>query len=125
MSTRSAIIEKTANGFRGIYVHNDGYPEHNGRILAAHYTDPAKVSALIDLGDLSSLGEDITPEHTFAYGRDRGEDGTEPLERKTVSAVRKMIDHDYAYVFDGTTWTVNGKPLDEVLKKLKSKTTAK
>jgi hypothetical protein len=114
MSTRSAIIEKTATGYRGIYCHSDGYISHVGRILANFYTTPARVTELLNLGDLSSLGESMIG-NTVAYGRDRGETDTEAYNAKTVAAIKRHIDHSYCYVFDGSSWTVNGKDLKEML----------
>jgi hypothetical protein len=122
MSTRSAIIEKTETGYRGIYAHSDGYLAGVGRTLLENYMDPAKVSALIDLGDISSLGErvkPISPNHTFdnseegttvAYTRDRGETNCEPTVAKTIRGVANKIDHNgYVYVFENGKWTRNGK----------------
>jgi hypothetical protein len=122
MSTRAAIIEKTKDGYRGIYNHSDGYLKGVGRTLLEHYTDPVKVSALIDLGDISSLGErvkPISPNHSFdtpeeettvAYHRDRGEKYNKPYFGKTVKAVEQIIGHDgYVYVFEDGKWTCNGK----------------
>jgi hypothetical protein len=67
-----------------IYCHWDGYLDHNGKILQEHYRDRAKVLALMLLGDLSSLREDIGEAHDdeinekwcTACGRDRGETDT-------------------------------------------------
>jgi hypothetical protein len=70
-----------------IYCHWDGYLDNNGRILVKHYRDRARVLALMLLGDLSQLGQEIGQSQDFdapanrnwcvAYGRDRGETGTE------------------------------------------------
>ena len=97
MSTRSRIgVLRTPESVESVYCHFDGYPEGVGRVLLDHWTDPKKVNALIALGDLSALGEEIgedqgtkwfderwetigrTPEDpryvwTVAYTRDRGE----------------------------------------------------
>ena len=74
MATRSTIAMKTPEGkIRAIYCHWDGYIDHNGKILIGNYTDPAKVKALIDLGDISSLREEVGEKHTF-----RPEAGDEP-----------------------------------------------
>ncbi len=85
MATRSRIaIETPAGKVRSIYCHWDGYPEHNGEILFKHYSDPEKLSKLIELGAISSLAPEVSTDkpHTFdspvegvvvAYGRDRGE----------------------------------------------------
>lgn len=56
MGTRSFIAQKTEDGYRAIYCHWDGYPSWNGRILHTHYSDPAKLTALLNLGDISCLG---------------------------------------------------------------------
>lgn len=102
MGTRSIIgIESQDGSIKAIYCHWDGYPTHNGAILAEHYTDREKVHQLMELGDLSSLAEEIGEKHDFdwnriefdgdfeayskdprykmclAYGRDRGEEGCE------------------------------------------------
>lgn len=119
MGTRSAIIEKTENGYRGIYCHWDGYLSHNGVILQEHYQDSDKVSSLIDLGSISSLEERVVPlgphsfderekETTVAYHRDRGEDYEEPVKGSTIEEVESGIDHNgYVYVFTkGKGWSV-------------------
>jgi hypothetical protein len=130
VSTRSAIIEKTADGtYRGVYCHFDGYPAGVGKTLLNHYQDAAKVSALIDLGEISQLDIRVAPEageaHSFnrpakgvttAYGRDRGEDSHGPHEGRTVREVESHIGHNgHVYVFADGAWTHNELPLaDEV-----------
>lgn len=91
MGTRSRIGRQNSDGtITSIYVHFDGYIDHVGALLLEHYTDPAKIGGLLDLGDCSCLEREITrPEghafgravagHTVAYGRDRGEVGTEAV----------------------------------------------
>jgi len=126
MSTRSAIIHKTENGYAGIYCHSDGYPSWNGRLLLENYQDPEKVAALIALGDISSLGERVNPlgEHSFenresgttvAYGRDRGESDVDTTIGTSVEDVADKIGHNgYVYVFN-RGWTCNGKKLTQKL----------
>ena len=85
MGTRSTIALEFADGtVEQVYCHWDGYLEHNGAILAEHYSDPFKLRDLIDLGDMSSLGERIGTQHAFDkapegectfYLRDRKEQG--------------------------------------------------
>ena len=85
MATRSTIALEFADGtVEQIYCHWDGYLAHNGKILQEHYSDPFKLRDLIDLGDMSSLGERIGTRHAFDqapqgectfYGRDRNESG--------------------------------------------------
>jgi len=61
-STISVVNTRTKDGQgRTIYCHWDGYPSNNGRILLEHYKDAKKVNALIDLGDISSLAENVSP----------------------------------------------------------------
>lgn len=115
MSTRSNIgIKNADNTVTFIYVHWDGYPSHNGKILLDNYNTEKKVRDLIALGDISILAPSIEkPEgHTFdnhikgycvAYGRDRGEDGTEPRTKSFDSAIEEF-DNDYGYLFDDEKW---------------------
>ena len=99
MGTRSTIALEFADGtVQQVYCHWDGYLEHNGKILAKHYSNPFILRDLIDLGDLSSLRPNIGVKHAFSqldipqderdafeaahsdsctfYGRDRDEAGT-------------------------------------------------
>jgi hypothetical protein len=66
MGTRSTIALEYADGtVEQVYCHWDGYLSHNGQILHKHYSDPFKLRQLMDLGDLSSLGERIGSQHAF------------------------------------------------------------
>jgi len=131
MSTRSAIIMKTNDGYAGVYCHSDGYmeaPHGVGHKLLTYYTDIKKVAKLIALGDLSSLGERVAPlanhhsfEHaedgtTVAYGRDRGEGVTSDnvfTVGDTVEDVESKIGHNgFVYVFEDGKWSCNGKVMD-------------
>lgn len=117
------------SGWEGIYCHSDGDPNGVGLTLFRHYKDPAKVAALIALGDISQLGERIVPRgpHSFekpergttvAYMRDRGEAGLEPITGPTVDSVAENIEHDgYVYAFDGCQWWLGDKLLADELKK--------
>lgn len=126
MGTRSTIaMKKPEGGVIGIYCHWDGYPEHNGQILNEHYTDTDKVARLIGLGDLSSLGPEIGEAHDFdagpsdlglfkdwcmAYGRDRGETGTEARHFDDVKAWTEALEGswcEWAYLWDGENWLVH------------------
>jgi hypothetical protein len=99
---------------RTIYCHSDGYPEHQLPILTQHYSSIEKVEELLNLGDISSLGERIAPnleeEHTFknrvkgvtvAYHRDRGEPMTAALRHENIHALKKSDwSIDWFYLFD-------------------------
>lgn len=134
MATRSSIAMKTEDGkVRAIYCHWDGYVDYNGRMLVGEYTDPAKVSALMDLGDLSSLRKELGEKHNFdrnydepelegmfddwclAYGRDRGETD---VEAKTFDDVKTWVESmanswcEYFYLWDGRDWIVSNGTMD-------------
>ena len=94
MGTRSTIALEFADGtVQQVYCHWDGYLDHNGKILQEHYSDPFKLRDLIDLGDMSSLGERIGTQHAFDkapegectfYMRDRKETGCEARKYANV-----------------------------------------
>jgi hypothetical protein len=94
MATRSRIAMKVKHGYQSICCHNDGKPLWVGRLLLKHYTSSEKIRQLIDLGNISILGEEIGEQHdmqerwstpakewpskpwytwTDAYTRDRGD----------------------------------------------------
>lgn len=110
MATRSAIgIVELDGSIAAIYCHNDGYVEHNGRILNEHYTDFETVDALIDMGNLSSLS--TKAETSVAYGRDRGEANQEAKTFKNVEGFLKHYGNagcEFFYLFDGHKWEVLG-----------------
>ena len=134
MGTRSTIALEFADGtVQQVYCHWDGYLEHNGKILAEHYSDPFKLRELIDLGDMSSLGINIGVQHPFSphfdegsklayekamelgsctfYGRDRGEKGVAAKQFKSYADyVANHQYEEYEYILrnvDGkATWFV-------------------
>jgi hypothetical protein len=113
MSTRSYIgIRNLDSSVDYIYCHFDGYPEHNGKILIEHYSNINRVNELLNLGDLSVLGQFIGEKMDFnkrvqdtclAYGRDRGESN---VDKKNSGYDELITDQsvDYVYVFDGDYW---------------------
>lgn len=121
MSTRSFIgTYNDDDTITAIYCHFDGYPEGVGRTLLDHWTDPAKVQALMALGNLSSLGSELGEAHDFddrthptwclAYGRDRGEEGQ---EAKTYANRNEFLNAaheswaEYAYLYHSNGWPVS------------------
>jgi hypothetical protein len=134
MGTRSSIAIKTEDGIKAIYCHWDGYVDHNGRLLKEFYNTTDKVNELIALGDLSTLGSMIGQKHDFdskygpepelgltdnwclAYGRDRGETGTEAQTFDNISSwVEAEAERwcEYFYLFDGQDWIVSNGKKDE------------
>lgn len=134
MSTRSSISLKQPNGkFRSIYCHWDGYIQGGvGETLYLNYKDIKTINKLLDLGDLSVLGE--KPEHdpkdwdsySSDYTRcktykDRGENNIDAREFDFVDDVEEYYDwSEYHYFFiDGEWYVAEGK--DNHLEKLKDK----
>lgn len=113
MSTRSRIgILNPDATITSVYCHNDGYIEGVGTTLTTHYTDEAKIRALIDLGDLSSVGPPAGVLHSFsnpilgvtvAYGRDRGEKGCFARTDKDFDAFMRSPE-EYTYLWSGYEW---------------------
>ena len=118
MATRSNIAMKTADGkIVSVYCHWDGYVSNNGKILLENYTDVDKIEALVALGSISSLGEQIgekqdfmdrdtqKDEWTLFYSRDRGEELSIQEYADIPSWIADM--EEYAYLWNGTEWLVN------------------
>ena len=113
MATQSYIVRKEDNGYAGVYCHWDGYPEHNGRILLEHYSEPSKLRKLIALGNISVLDADIGEAHSFGdrpegittfYGRDRGDPDCQPRRYSTLEALMEWLADsgcEFVYVYDG------------------------
>lgn len=98
MSTTATIaITKENGGVDMIHVHWDGYLTWVGRLLVNCYTDRYSTETLINLGDLSTLGENLTDgdgKHpTVAYHRDHGED-LHITHYKNIPAYLNALKHD-------------------------------
>ena len=119
MATRCNIGILNENGsVTGIYCHFDGYPEYVGNILLNHYTNTDIVNKLMNLGDLSSIGENLSTDipHSFndpvegvcvAYGRDRGETDVEARVFNNTDEYQNHGDKsgvDYQYLFEDGKW---------------------
>jgi hypothetical protein len=118
MATRSNIAMKTQDGkIVSVYCHWDGYVANNGKILLENYDNIEKIEALVALGSISSLGEQIgeaqdfndrstqKDEWTLFYTRDRGEQ----LSIQEYADIPSWIDdmEEYAYLWNGKEWLVN------------------
>ena len=107
MSTRSRIGYLLNGVVKSVYCHYDGYPEYNGQILEEFYKTFEDVKALVDLGDISSLGE------TTAFRDEDHENGTRDYFRWRGEPIKVMSDYgiqdyfncgfdcgeDYLYLF--------------------------
>lgn len=119
MSTRSYICKKEEDGtIKMIYCHFDG--DYNSVLLPRYYNTPEKVDALIALGDLSSLGEKISPTNTthdidhpepgvcIAYGRDAHCEDIEAKRFKSKKVLIENLNHnpmiEYIYLWEDNRW---------------------
>lgn len=126
MSTRSLIAKKIGEDkYLTIYCHSDGYLTYNGALLLDHYNTPEQVNKLLALGDISYLAERLEPDHslphsfdyderqegvTLAYGRDRGEKGTQAREATLAELDDENNWTEYVYIFDETMSGSTSKP---------------
>ena len=128
MGSRSRIGILRANGtIRSIYCNFDGSPDVQLPILKEHYGNKLKVQALLALGNICSLGEELGPipkntqepfeKYTVAYYRDFQEprDECAPMEYASIKEMlnRTMFNAiEYYYLFDETKgeWTQISQP---------------
>lgn len=134
MATRSVIGFVEYDGtITAISCHWDGYLEGVGDTLLKHYNDTYKVLDLLELGDISSLGEELGVKHPFschmsnlspqayedaygkmttAYVRDRGEDCPAKDFADAKAFRSHYSDCDFFYLYDGKEWTYaeRGRP---------------
>ena len=110
MGTRSTIALEFADGtVEQVYCHWDGYLEHNGKILQAHYMDPFEVKALVSLGGFSSLRETFGETADEAYTQ-RGEELCVNKYKNFDEYVREGQREEYNYILRNingvATWFV-------------------
>ena len=109
MSIRCAIAKGSPRaGYKWIYCHNDGSPAGVGQTLATYYTSPAKIEALLRLGNISSLGANLeyrlpgNPSGTVDYGRWRGDFEPKKYADDAETLMHRVADYgvDYVYIWD-------------------------
>ncbi len=124
MSTRSRVgIIRKDGSIISVYVHSDGYPSGVGADLLAHYTTPEKIEALIALGDISYIGDEIGEKHSFedydpkqcrAYHRDRND----PFNQDSFPSITELesfleaSDQEWCYLWDevSSVWSFTAAP---------------
>lgn len=111
MATRSRIgIQDESGVVRSIYCHWDGYPDGVGATLKEYYSNRQKLNMLINLGDISILGENVATvdEHSFnnpkegvtvAYHRDRGEELRPARVDSSLEAFASSDYEEFGYVY--------------------------
>lgn len=102
MSTRSRIgIRRKDGSIESIYCHWDGYLSNNGKILFRSYQDINKIEELLDLGNISSLSDEL--DDVVAYMRDRGEKDQEKRIHNNLSEFSSFMEdgwEEYVYLYD-------------------------
>lgn len=119
MATRCLILKEEKQVLKGIYCHNDGYPDWVGALLVNYYSTPKKVDSLINLGDISKLFKNLEPtsnDHSFdkpekdvtvAYARDRGEEFENiQISKLQLEKFAKENWAEFVYIYNGKTWRV-------------------
>ncbi len=88
MGTNSHIaIERENGAVESIRCQYDGYPAYNGALLLQHYNTPDRVNALIGLGNITYLAEELEP--TGVHSFEESQEGVSP--------------HQYEYIPPHTT----------------------
>lgn len=121
MSTHAAIAITDGTTCKAIYLHSSGYIGWAGWILANWYNSKEKATALISLGNLSSLKKKLGPDKdvphdfdhpaedvTVAYCRDRDEplrikeykDIAQITDEKLIKRLARYTGANYIYLFD-------------------------
>lgn len=132
MSTRCYVVKKLKDGnYKGIYIHHDGYVNGGvGETLYNYYNNEEVLDKLLDLGDLSYLGEtsedntdywdlskfpsNLNPSKSGSYAS-RGED----CPARISDNLNDFNTEDYCYLYDNGEWYVYNWGEDkELLKNL-------
>lgn len=128
MSTRSRIGIYKNGRVESVYCHYDGYPSYVGTVLFKHYNNKEKVQKLINLGDISILGETTTFDTngnigTRDYNRWRNEKTKKRIDNG-IKEYKKKIGFNweqYLYLFKNNKWYVYDEcdykkftPLEEI-----------
>lgn len=102
MATRSMIsmVQADGNSIRAVYCHWDGYPGYVGRELQLSYNSEDAVVALIDCGDISSLGDTISSTK-FIGGYKRLDNG---VLSDVDTAAQIFTDINEAYDYYESMW---------------------
>lgn len=124
MATRGYIGRLNDDGtITTVFSQSNNYLAANGWLLATHYTDPAKVAALIALDSICEIGLDLGAPHDWAcaparivpggwlpwcqsFARDRGDRRlvAQTVDLATWPALAAQQDAEMVFLFDGAHW---------------------
>lgn len=123
-ATIAMSIDWPIKGYQGIYCHWDGYPSDMYPLLRDWYFTGARVEALVEFGDASSIDRLLVPSedsgHCFDnpetgvclfYHRDRGD---EHRTRYYYNKDAVLKSNEFVYIFEGCKWTAyhNGEEVN-------------
>lgn len=115
MSTHALIGKLHPDGrVRYIYLHQDGYFSHAGRILRTFYHTERRLDALLALGNLSSLGptpygnastdRTLDKVHCRAYIRDLGRKKKDEQAQNIADKELFFLQNNIVYLYDRGRW---------------------
>lgn len=116
MGTHALIGKKLPDGkVKYIEVHYDGYFSWTGRILRTFYRTEKRIDALLELGNLSSLGstpygknlmspKDLEQIHCRAYIRDFGYPDKEHLPQIALNKEQFFDNAGITYLYEDAKW---------------------
>ena len=122
MGTPAAIGKEQPDGsIRVIYLSQDGSPSWAGRLLLTAWTTAERVQALLDLGDLANLGEEVGEPHDSdvvphpagserwcrSFTRDRGERDRDAQTFEHLEALLRQCELDdtpWVYLYREGAW---------------------
>lgn len=106
MSTRSRVGIKEKDGtVRSVYVHFDGYLAGVGKKLYESYQNADKIEQLINLGDMSSIADEVEKCEPYTQ---RGEDLN--IATDTIESFNKgwaSCGEEYVYLYTDGKWMTN------------------
>ncbi|CAL7896424.1 hypothetical protein [Fusobacterium necrophorum] len=115
MSTRALVLKIEKGNFRGITCQYDGYLENVGMKLLNSFNSNKKLNELIELGNISSLGNSI--EDTVSYK----EEGYVFNHIREIERFTGNPDYVYIRFPDGWYFTNNVRKCVSTLEKLTKK----
>lgn len=98
------IIVTERHIYRAVYVHWDGHPETRYPLLREYYNTEEAARAIVDVGDMSSLG--CTLEDSVVYGP---EDASGPNDYATFKELLTGTSEsmgEYLYLWEDGKWNV-------------------
>ena len=106
MSTRSIVAASIDGSIQAVYVHHDGYPEGVGATLAAHYTAPARIAALIGMGNMSAVAPNLDRCHPYGEPPEDWPDNGNDAAAFLAADWRDTWGVEWVYLHDGAGWIV-------------------